>query len=112
MFVVVEMPKYKPPNPLWQSEYDGESINMIFACLVSEEFILNGGKEDGSHDLWASVVAGEEENIQQRMKMICKLRNPSEFATSTWDRSIIKKFNATPLLVKPQHEFQLGTLDR
>jgi len=45
MFVVVEMPKYKPPNPLWQSEYDGESINMIFACLVSEEFILNGGKE-------------------------------------------------------------------
>ena len=41
----------------------------------------------------------------------CKVRNVEEFAQSAWDRGLISKFNATPLLVKPQHEFLLGALD-
>ena len=76
MFVVVEMPKYKPPNPLWQSEYDGESINMIFACLVSEEFILNGGKEViGVYDTcWCTrcVTSSTDHMMNRQARIHCE----------------------------------------
>ena len=66
LIVVIEMPKYSPPNPFWQKVYDGESINMIFLCVLSKQFIINGGNKDPSHGLWAKVVAGEEEDIRER----------------------------------------------
>merc|ERR1739838_315023 len=45
------------------------------------------------------------------MKLICRVRNEDSPEFGSWDRGLMKKFNATPLLVKPQHEFQAGTLD-
>merc|ERR1711871_368748 len=31
-------PVYVPPNPLWSHTLDGESLNMVYVCVLSEEY--------------------------------------------------------------------------
>ncbi len=107
-----ECPDYVPANPLWgKSKFDGQSINIFYVFTLAEEFIKGEGKDDPQHDLWDRVCRNVEEDppVRERMKLITTLGNPEALCTGSLDRGIAIKFNSTPCLVRPQHEFDTGT---
>lgn len=63
-----------------------------------------------SHDLWARILENKEDGIRNRMKLITTLGNPEDICIGPMDRGLAVKFNSTPVLIRPQHEFHLGTL--
>jgi hypothetical protein len=54
--------------------------NNSSATSTSEQDSKGMKHGDPAHDLWLKVCQGEEEKIQERMKLICSLRNTKEFA--------------------------------
>ena len=62
------------------------------------------------HDLWARILENKEDGIRNRMKLITTLGNPEDICVGPMDRGLAVKFNSTPVLIRPQHEFHRGVL--
>ena len=184
-----ECPLYVPPNPLWSHVLDGESLNMVYVGVLSEQYCAEvfqareraqgsgrNGSGDGAtagaagsgavaageaaaaatrsaarsassedepkpgsggamhkantamqdldivpgdsgpplplriHDLWARILENKEDGIRNRMKLITTLGNPEDICVGPMDRGLAVKFNSTPVLIRPQHEFHRGVL--
>ena len=54
-----------------------------------------------------SVAAAKR--IHDRMKLIVKFVNPAQIEMGSMTRSLVKQFNAKPVLTRPQHAFFTGT---
>jgi hypothetical protein len=116
--LVKGFPNHRPPNPLWgQAMEDGET-HVFFQMYTVADFVVDTLKEGSPHAgiaLWkkfvATVKSGDtSDSFLDRFKMIEKVANVEECGFGSITNSLVASYNAKPILTRPQHFFEVGSL--
>ncbi|KAK7317552.1 hypothetical protein RJT34_01893 [Clitoria ternatea] len=116
LVVNVQIPLY--PASIFESEYDGEGVNFVLYCKLSESYAseLPLSYQENIRKL---MIDGEVEKVKgfprsstvpfrDRLKILGHLVNPEDLHLNAAERKLVQVYNGKPLLTRPQHEFYVG----
>jgi len=107
LIVNLMMPGYVPSGPFSKKRTDGPGQCIVLFSRLSDWARAN--PEDPAVQLWSRFVhAFDGDRFRERLKMITRLENPSEISVGRIEKALLKKYNGTPWLVRPEYEFHRG----
>eukprot|EP00993_Chasmostoma_nieuportense_P003282 NODE_400_length_2293_cov_88.446445_g371_i0.p1 GENE.NODE_400_length_2293_cov_88.446445_g371_i0~~NODE_400_length_2293_cov_88.446445_g371_i0.p1 ORF type:complete len:737 (-),score=153.65 NODE_400_length_2293_cov_88.446445_g371_i0:45-2255(-) len=108
VIVNLMLPSYAPG--MWQKVWDGPGYSLIVYMLVPAETVEQMKvATSGPLELLRRFLGGDEMDlIYDRFKMIGKLINPEDVGLYSTERGLVTKYNAKPVLTRPQHQIYQG----
>ncbi|KAL6135700.1 hypothetical protein ACLB2K_067926 [Fragaria x ananassa] len=118
LVVNVQIPLY--PISMFQSEHDGEGMNLVMYFKLSESYSKD--LPSHFHDSLTKFINDEVERVRgfpvdtiapfrERLKILGRIVNMDELSKlnlNTAERKLMNACNEKPVLSRPQHEFYLG----
>ncbi|EPS60745.1 hypothetical protein M569_14058, partial [Genlisea aurea] len=115
LVVNLQIPLY--PAAIFQTEYDGPGMSLVFYFKLSENYsqalplhFLENFKKimDNESEKVKSFPMDATVPFRERLKLLGRIVNIEDLQLSGSEKKLLQAYNEKPVLSRPQHEFFMG----